>query len=101
MNGHIVYSTKFSTDIDKFQVVAENQNLSKKELRVFMSLCCRMSSRFYIKVDKNQLAQTLCIPKKDVEKALDNLENEGIIIKGSDEHVKSGYKMSYTGYNKD
>ena len=101
MNGHIVHSTKFSTDIDRFQTVAENQNLSKKDLRIFVSLCCRMSSRFYTKVDKNQLAQTLCIPKKDIEKSLENLENEGIITKGSDEHVKSGYKMSYTGYNKD
>lgn len=100
MNGHIVYATKFSTDVDKFQTVAENQNLSKKDLRVFLFLCCRMSSKYYTKVDKNQMAQSLCIAKKDIEKSLDNLENEGIIIKGSDEHVKSGYKMYYTGYNK-
>ena len=36
-----------------------------------------------------------------IKAIVDNLENEGIIFNGSDEHVKSGYKMSYTGYNKD
>lgn len=101
INGHIVYATKFSTDSDKFQMVAGNQNLSKKDLRVFISLCCRVTSRFFTKVDKAQLAESLCIPKKEIEKSLDNLVNEGILSKGSDEHVKSGYKMCYTGYNKD
>lgn len=100
MNGHIIHSTKFSTDIDRFQTVAENQNLSKKDLRVFLFLCCRAGSQHYTKIDKSQISESLCIPKKDIEKSLKNLENEGIIYKGSDNHVKSGYRMYYTGYNK-
>lgn len=100
MNGHIIYATKISTDIEKLQTVAENQNLNKKDLRVFIFLCCRIGSQHYTRVDKQQIASSLCIPKKDVIKSLDTLENEGIIERGEDDHVKSGYKMAYTGYNK-
>lgn len=100
MNGHIVHATKFSTDVEKFENVAENQNLNKKDLRVFLFLCCRVGSQHYNRIDKAQMAESLCIAKKDIEKSLDSLENEGIISKGSDDHVKSGYKMTYTGYNK-
>ena len=100
MNGHIIHATKLSTDIEKLQIVAENQNLNKKDLRVFLFLCCRTGSQRYTKIDKTQMAESLCIPKKDIDKSLENLENEGIIGKGSDDHVKHGYKMTYTGYNK-
>lgn len=101
MNGHIIYSHKLSTDLEQFKMVAENQNLSKKDLRVFLFLCCRIGSKIYTKIDKTQVAESLCIPKKDIEKSLNTLENEGIIGKGSDDHVKHGYKMTYTGYDKD
>lgn len=100
MNGHIIHATKFSTDISNFQTVAENGNLSKKDLRVFLFLCCRVGSQRYTKLDKNQISESLSIPKKDIEKSLKSLENEYIITKGSDDHVKGGYKMLYTGYNK-
>lgn len=97
MNGHIVYGTKFSTDITNFQHVAENQNLNKNDLRVFLFMCCRVGSRQFIKLDKKQISESLCIPKKDIDKCLDHLENEGVILKGEDDHVKKGYKMIYTG----
>ena len=100
MNGHIIHATKFSTDIDRFQTVAENQNLNKKDLRIFTFLCCRIGSQHYTKIDKKQISESLSIPKKEIDKSLDVLENEGIISKGSDDHVKSGYKMTYTGFNK-
>ena len=101
MNGHMLYMSKFSTDIDQFQTVAENQNLSKKDLRIFLFLCCRLTSKRYVKLDKKQIAESLCMTKKEIDKSIDNLINEGILSKGSDEHVKSGYKLTYTGYNKD
>lgn len=97
MNGHIVQATKFSTDIKNFQYVAENQNLNKKDFRVFLFMCCRVGSRQYIKLDKKQMSESLCIPKKEIDKCLEHLENEGIISRGSDDHVKDGYKMTYTG----
>ena len=97
MNGHIIYATKLSTDIERLQTVAENEHLGKKDLRVFIFLCCRVGSKYYTRVDKAQVAESLCMSKKDVEKALDNLEFYNIIVKGSDEHVKRGYRMCYTG----
>ena len=97
MNGHIIYPTKFSTDIEKFQEISENENLSKTDLRVFMFLCCRIGSNHLCKIDKSQIAMSLNIPKKKVSKAISNLEKEGIIWRGEDAYTGDGYIMFYTG----
>ena len=97
MNGHIIYPTKFSTDIEKFQEISENEELSKIDLRVFLFLCCRMGSNHLCKIDKAQIATTLNIPKKKVSKAIDKLESEGIIFRGEDDYTGDGYRMCYTG----
>lgn len=97
MNGHIIYPNKFSTDITNFQLVAENQMLKKDDLRVFMFLCGRVGSKHCVKLDKKQISRSLNMKKKDVDKALDNLEYNSIITRDYDEHVEDGYRMSYTG----
>ena len=96
MTGHNVHVTKFSTDIDRFQTVAENLELTKTDLRVFIFLSCRVGSKYYVRVDKSQIAESLCLSKKKVSDSLCNLELQGIIEKGGDEHTKEGYRMSYT-----
>ena len=96
MNGHIIYPTKFSTDINQFQEVAENPNLSKTDLRVFMFLCCRMGSQHFMKIDKGAVADSLVISKKKVSDSLFTLEGNGVIVSGGDDHTKDGYKMNYT-----
>lgn len=98
MCNHIVYSYKFSTDINQFQTVAEDESLSKTDLRIFLFLCCRVGSQHYTKIDKSQIAETLGIPKKKVVESLEHLESHAIITKGSDDHAKGGYKMTYTAY---
>lgn len=97
MNGHIIHATKFSTDINQFQTIAENENFSKTDLRIFIFLSCRLGSQRYTRVDKSQISESLNISKKKVSESLENLEQFGIIEKGSDEHTKNGYRMSYTG----
>lgn len=100
MSNHLIFSSKFSTDIEAFEEVAKNENLSKTDLRVFMFLCCRVGSKHLARIDKSQIADTLNLSKKKVQEALDNLMSECIIAVDSDDHVKSGYKMTYT-YNFD
>lgn len=95
MNGHIIYASKFSTDINAFQTIAENLNLSKQAFRVFIFLSCRVGSKYYCKIDKNQIANSLCISKKKVSDALDELEENLIIEHGSDDHTSNGYRMCY------
>ena len=97
MNGHIIHATKFSTDINQFQTIAENENFSKTDLRIFIFLSCRLGSQRYTRVDKSQISESLNISKKKVSESLENLEQFGIIEKGSDEHTKNGYRMTYTG----
>jgi predicted transcriptional regulator len=101
MQEHIIYTYKFSTDIEKFQNVAENENLSKNDLRVFLFLCCRMGSKHVLKIDKGQMSESLNIPKKKVSESIDNLVTERIIMPDSDDHIKSGYRMAYTGRDTD
>lgn len=96
MVGHIIYTNKFSTDIEEFQKVAENENLSKNDLRVFIFLCCRVGSKHSVKIDRSQISEYLCITKSKVDECLDNLEKNDIIIRCTDEHVKNGYRMVYT-----
>ena len=97
MNGHIIHATKFSTDINQFQTIAENEDFSKNDLRIFIFLSCRLGSQRYTRVDKSQIAESLNISKKKVSESLEKLESYGVILKGSDEHNKGGYKMTYTG----
>lgn len=101
MREHVIYTNKFATDIDAFEFVATNQRLSEDALRLFMALCCRIGSKHCIKIDKKRLRENLCLCKKDFEKALDNLEDEGIIAVTSDNYIKNGCIMTYisTYYN--
>lgn len=96
MNGHIIHATKFSTDINQFQTIAENEEFSKTDLRVFIYLSCRLGSQRFTRVDKSQISDSLNISKKKISESLDNLETFGVIVRGSDEHTKNGYKMIYT-----
>ena len=98
MNGHIIHATKFSTDVNQFQTVAENPNLSKNDLRIFIFLYCRLNSKHYVRIDKSQIAESLNISKKKVSESIDNLEDNNIILKGTDNHTKDGYVMYYTGF---
>lgn len=97
--NHIIYSTKFSTDLCRFREVAENKSLKENDLRVFMFLSCRIGSTFLVKVDKEQIATSLQISEKNVKKSLKRLCNFGIISKGTDDHNRNGYIMTYTGDN--
>lgn len=93
--GHKIHTKMMSTQIESFQKVAENPNLSKKDLRVFMFLCCRLESKYYKKIDKEKIAETLNLTKKEVNECLQTLMDEDILESGSDEHVSKGYRFSY------
>lgn len=95
MREHVIYTNKFSTDIDAFEDVASNQHITEDGLRLFMALCCRVGSKHAIRLDKKRLRETLCLSKKDFEEALENLQDQGIITITSDNHVKNGCIMSY------
>jgi predicted transcriptional regulator len=97
--GHKFHTKRISTNIDAFQNIAENEELSKKDLRVFIFLCCRLESEHYKKIDKKQVAETLNLSKKDIDKCVDNLLDQGILAQGSDEHVRNGYILCYADKN--
>lgn len=95
MREHVIYTNKFSTDIDAFERVASNTNLGEDELRLFMALCCRVGSKHCVKLDKKTLRNTLGMGKRDFNKAIENLIENGIIGIWSDNHATDGYIMRY------
>jgi len=94
--GHVVHTQRVSTNIDDLQRIAENGDLSKKDLRVFLFLACRLETERIKKIDKKQMAKSLDLSKDEVKKCLDTLEEHGIIERDSDDHVEDGYRFTYT-----
>jgi len=94
--GHKIHTKRMSTNIDALQRIAENEELSKKDYKLFIFLSCRLESEFYKRIDIEQIAETLNLTKKEVRKSLENLIDQGIVEEGSDEHVSKGYRMRYT-----
>ena len=90
--------------------IVENDNFSKKELRVIMLLMCyldgyrpskqRMRKDEYDPlnfkdVDKSEMAKTLYMSKKDVDKAMDVLLDIGILEKGKNKYNRKGYRFTF------
>lgn len=94
--GHIVHTQRVSTNIDDLQKIAENKNLSKKDLRVFIFLACRLESEHFTRIDKRQIAKSLDLTKDEVDNCLNTLMDENIIIHGSDTHVENGFRFFYS-----
>lgn len=94
--GHKIHTKRMSTNIDALQKIAENEELSKKDYKIFLFLSCRLESEFYKRIDVEQIADTLNLTKKDVKKSIQTLLDQDIIEEGSDEHISKGYRMKYT-----
>ena len=84
-----------------------NENLSKKDLRVFLTLLTLLNGireedvdtdrdrENFSKVNKKRIADSLEYSEKDVEQCFDNLEEEGIIQRGSTIAIKRGYRFLF------
>lgn len=94
--GHKIHTKRMSTNIDALQKISENNELSKKDYKIFLFLSCRLESEFFKRIDIEQIADTLDLTKKDVKKSIEKLLEQEIIEEGSDEHISKGYKMCYT-----
>ena len=47
------------------------------------------------KIDKEALADLLCLSKKEVNKAIDKLYEDGYIEKGDNQTLKNGYRFTF------
>lgn len=90
------YKHTVSLNRDAFlDVVVRNENLSKKDLRVCAHLMTHLDSMNFKEISKKQIADDLNLSKSDVSNAIDNLIDEGVILIGSSQSVKQGYKLLF------
>ena len=89
--------------------VIYNQELNKKDYRVFLMLLTELNgytppkNRSYIdsdplnftKVDSEQIAEQLDMDESDVKKCIKKLVKEGIIEKGDTHNMKNGYRFTF------
>lgn len=86
--------------------IATNKNLSKTDLRVFLVLLTQLDgyrlperyskdpANFRI-VDIKSIAKRLDIGKSDVKESIQQLEEEGLLEKGGNDLIKSGYRFTF------
>ena len=76
-------------------IVVKNENLSKKDLRVFMHLMCHLDGNEYRKVSYKNIALDLGYDKSDVKESINNLYTEGIVDIGDSGSVEKGLIITF------
>lgn len=110
-NNRCTYQQQYNVSIPRIMIaeIASNDRLSKKDLRVILMLFTHldgysepMSARAncpdpenYKRIDVENIADTLCMKKKDVKDSIKRIEKEGYIEKGSNNSVKGGYRFTF------
>nr|DAJ74711.1 MAG TPA: replication protein O [Caudoviricetes sp.]DAW33910.1 MAG TPA: replication protein O [Caudoviricetes sp.] len=89
--------------------MATNVDYNKKDFRVFLALLTQLDGYTvpkklnkdhqdplnFKKIDKEALADLLCLSKKEVNKAIDKLYEDGYIEKGDNQTIKNGYRFTF------
>lgn len=106
-NQRNVYQQKFTISIPRdglINRVIDNDELTKNDLRVFLSLLTQLNGwtqgdtsqddpMNFQKIDEKKIARNLGLSKKKVEKSLDNLLDYNIIEEGSGKSIRHGYRI--------
>ena len=107
-NNKSVYQQINSVSVPKDalrEIIIYNDDLSKKDLRVFLLLLTHLDGfnpntkaqdpLNYKKINSSAIADELGFSKKEVIKALENLESYGIIESGSSSVVSFGWRFRF------
>lgn len=76
-------------------LVVKNDNLTKKDIRVFMHLLTHLDAIKYKEVSCKNIAKDLGYDKSDVKESINNLYTEGIIDIGDSGSVERGLKFTF------
>ena len=111
-NSNSTYQQKNTVSVRKKELreyVVFNQELNKKDYRVFLMLLTELSGYSYskrgpfsdedpqnfTKIDSEQIAKYLEMDESDVKKSIKKLINEGILEKGHTPNMKNGYRFTF------
>lgn len=101
-----VYQQKFTVSIPREALtnIAENEDLSKADLRVFLNLLTQLNGHTatdpsqpdpenFQKIDIKKISNNLNLSKKKVESAIEVLIDYNILERGSGKSVRNGYRF--------
>lgn len=106
----IIYKTHINDSL--IDNVINNEDLSKKDLRIIMLLFTKLSGYFisrdisladkrlnspnnFVSINVDSIAETLNLKKKDVRKSIDFLIREGVLETGDTSTTKHGYRFTF------
>ena len=99
-----------SVNRDKLIEIACNEDMSKKEYKVFIMLLSQLTGYRppevdrsnsapdplnFKRVDERQIADSLNLKKKDVSEAIDQLFDYGYLEEGSNDSVSDGWRFKF------
>ena len=85
----------FMTFQDSLAIIAEDKEITKEALRVFMKILSELEFENYITIKQVAIAEKLGMQKTNVSKAMKQLVDKGIIFKVK-EGATTGYKLNPT-----
>ena len=98
-----------SVSRDKLIEIASDIDYNKKDLKVFLALLTQLDGYTipiksnkdqqdtlnFKMIDKDSLADLLSLSKKEVNKSINKLYNDGYIEKGDNATIKGGYRFTF------
>jgi hypothetical protein len=110
-NNKFVSQSVYNVSVNRNKIIdiACNDNMSKKEYKVFLMLLSQLSGYKapevvksnnvdpynFKKIDTKQIAEALDIKRKEVEAAVDALFDYGYLEEGSNESVSEGWRFTF------
>lgn len=110
-NNRCTYQQEHTISVkrEKLIEVASNEDLSKKDLKVFLVLLTQLDGYImpktynpnwkdplnFKRIDIRQMSELLDISKKDVKKSIENLWDAGYLETGSNDTIKDGYRFTF------
>lgn len=107
-NINAVYQQQNTVSIprDALKNIAEDDQLSKTDLRVFMALFTELNGftdiygrkedpKNFKLIDLDSIADFLYLKHKDVKKSIKNLKKSGYIEQGNSESISNGWRFTF------
>lgn len=90
------YKQTISINRDRFtEMIVFNEDLTKKDIRVYMHLLTHLDATTYKQISKKQIANDLNLNKSDVTNAIESLILYDIIEPGSTGSVMNGFRFKF------
>lgn len=92
---YLIHKERASVSIKDIQNISQITTLKSKDYRVLFHLMGHLDGRSFKEINIKKVAKALELDKSDVKKSLLKLVGVELLLIGSTEHVKGGYKFNF------